>query len=218
MYDYFMGTQLNPRVGRFDFKLFCEARPGLVLWVLINFSIAAKQWQVHHTVSTPMMLVCLFQFFYIMDYFFHEEAILTTWDIKHERFGWMLCFGDLVWVPFTYSLQAQYLLSHPGELPAWAIARHHRAQPGWVCGVSGAPTSKSTTLAATRATDLGQAGDVYQDRTRDQAPDRRILGDGPSPELPRRPDDGAGVVSDVRRVERAAVLLHHLLYDPARAP
>ena len=121
MYDYFMGTQLNPRVGRFDFKLFCEARPGLVLWVLINFSIAAKQWQIHHTVSTPMMLVCLFQFFYIMDYFFHEEAILTTWDIKHERFGWMLCFGDLVWVPFTYSLQAQYLLSHPGELPTWAI-------------------------------------------------------------------------------------------------
>ena len=78
MYDYFMGTQLNPRVGRFDFKLFCEARPGLTLWVLINFSIAAKQWQVHHTVSTPMMLVCLFHFFYIMDYYFHEEAILTT--------------------------------------------------------------------------------------------------------------------------------------------
>lgn len=121
LYDYFMGTGLNPRVGRFDFKLFCEARPGLNLWVLINFSLAAKQWQVHHTVSTPMMLVCAFHFFYIMDYYFHEEAILTTWDIKHERFGWMLCWGDLVWVPFTYTLQAQYLLSHPHELPAWAV-------------------------------------------------------------------------------------------------
>ena len=61
--------------------------------------------------------VCLFQLFYIVDYYFHEEAILSTWDVKHERFGWMLCFGDLVWVPFTYSLQAQYLLSHPRDLP-----------------------------------------------------------------------------------------------------
>ena len=121
LYDYFMGTALNPRVRRFDFKLFCEARPGLNLWVLINFSIAAKQWQLYHTVSTPMMLVCAFHFFYIMDYYFHEEAILTTWDIKHEKFGWMLCWGDLVWVPFTYTLQAQYLLSHPRELPAWSI-------------------------------------------------------------------------------------------------
>ena len=120
MYDFFIGTQLNPRIGRFDLKLFCEARPGLMLWVLINLSVAAKQWQVHHTVSTPMILVCLFQLFYIVDYYFHEEAILSTWDVKHERFGWMLCFGDLVWVPFTYSLQAQYLLSHPRDLPAWA--------------------------------------------------------------------------------------------------
>jgi hypothetical protein len=120
MYDYFMGTELNPRVGNFDIKLFCEARPGLTLWVLINFSIAAKQWQLHHSVSTPMMLVSLFHFFYIMDYYFHEEAILTTWDIKHEKFGWMLCWGDLVWVPFTYTLQAQYLLTHTGELPLWA--------------------------------------------------------------------------------------------------
>jgi delta14-sterol reductase len=56
MYDFFIGTQLNPRIGRFDLKLFCEARPGLLLWVLINLSVAAKQWQVHHTVSTPMIL------------------------------------------------------------------------------------------------------------------------------------------------------------------
>jgi protein-S-isoprenylcysteine O-methyltransferase Ste14 len=35
----------------------------------------------------------------------------------------MLCFGDLVWVPFTYSLQALFLVSRePFELPVWAYA------------------------------------------------------------------------------------------------
>lgn len=119
-YDYFMGTALNPREGGFDWKLFCEARPGLILWVLINFSMAAKQYQLDGHVTMAMLLVCAFQFFYVADYYWHEEAILTTWDIRHENFGWMLCFGDLVWVPFTYTLQTQYLVSHPHELPGWA--------------------------------------------------------------------------------------------------
>jgi Delta14-sterol reductase len=121
LYDYFMGTELNPRLRSFDWKLFCEARPGLILWVLINASFAAKQFEVHGTITTPMLMVLLFQLFYVADYFWHEEAILSTWDIRHEKFGWMLAWGDLVWVPFTYTLQAQYLVHHAHELPAWAI-------------------------------------------------------------------------------------------------
>jgi steroid 5-alpha reductase family enzyme len=55
----------------------------------------------------------------VADYFLHEEAILSTLDIKHENFGWMLCWGDLVWVPFTYSIQAVYLVGHAHDLPPW---------------------------------------------------------------------------------------------------
>ena len=66
-----------------------------------------------------MILVNAFALLYVADYFFHEEAILTTWDIRHEKFGWMLCWGNLVWVPFTFTIQAQYLVSHPHELPLW---------------------------------------------------------------------------------------------------
>jgi hypothetical protein len=122
IYDYFMGTALNPRLGRFDFKLFCESRPGLILWVLVNLSFAAKQYALYGTVTTPMILVNLFQFLYVADHFFHEEAILTTWDIQHENFGWMLCWGDLVWVPFTYSLQAHYLINNMHKLSVPAAA------------------------------------------------------------------------------------------------
>ena len=76
----------------------------------------------HGAITTPMILVCLFQFWYVADYFLHEEAILTTWDIRHENFGWMLCWGDLVWVPFTYTVQAYYLVEHTHELPLWGTA------------------------------------------------------------------------------------------------
>jgi steroid 5-alpha reductase family enzyme len=123
IYDYFMGTALNPRSGSFDFKLFFEARPGLILWVLINFSFMAMQYDLHGTVTLPMILVCAFHFLYIADYYFNEPRILSTMDIKHENFGWMLAWGDAVWVPFTYTLQAMYLVNHMQTIPVWgAIA------------------------------------------------------------------------------------------------
>lgn len=53
---------------------------------------------------------------------FSQEAILTTMDLMHDGFGFMLAFGDLVWVPFTYTLQAYYLVSHPNPLSLPAIA------------------------------------------------------------------------------------------------
>ncbi|MSS73801.1 MAG: hypothetical protein EXS64_20280 [Candidatus Latescibacteria bacterium] len=122
LYDFFMGTSLNPRIGDFDLKLFCEARPSLILWVLIDLSLAARQYQTHGRLTTPMILVVAFQSLYVADYFFHESAILTTLDVKHEKFGWMLCWGNLVWVPFTYTLQAHYLIHHTHDLPAWGAA------------------------------------------------------------------------------------------------
>ena len=122
IYDFWLGTALNPCIGNFDLKLFCEARPGLIAWVAIDLSLAAKQLEMHGAITTPMILVCLFQFWYVADYFLHEEAILTTWDIRHENFGWMLCWGDLVWVPFTYTVQAYYLVEHTHELPLWGTA------------------------------------------------------------------------------------------------
>ena len=119
LHDYVMGTSLNPRTGLFDWKLFCEARPGLIAWVAIDLSLAAKQYALHGVVTTPMLLVCAFHAWYVADYFFHEDAILTTWDVRHENFGWMLCWGDLVWVPFTYTIQAYYLVTHTHDLPWW---------------------------------------------------------------------------------------------------
>ena len=118
--DFWLGTSLNPRIKSFDLKLFCEARPGLIAWIAIDLSLAAKQLELHGYLTLPMILICAFQFWYVADYYFNEESILTTWDIKHEKFGYMLCFGDFVWVPFTYTAQAYYVVEHTHDLPWWA--------------------------------------------------------------------------------------------------
>lgn len=48
----------------------------------------------------------------MLDALWFEPAILTTMDITTDGFGFMLAFGDLAWVPFTYSLQARVLVDH----------------------------------------------------------------------------------------------------------
>jgi hypothetical protein len=35
IYDFFIGRELNPRWGTFDWKVFCELRPGLIGWMLL---------------------------------------------------------------------------------------------------------------------------------------------------------------------------------------
>ncbi|KAL1769686.1 lamin-B receptor [Sigmodon hispidus] len=123
VYDFFIGRELNPRIGAFDLKYFCELRPGLIGWVVVNLVMLLAEMKVQErgAPSLAMVLVNSFQLLYVVDALWNEEALLTTMDIIHDGFGFMLAFGDLVWVPFTYSLQAFYLVNHPQDL-SWPLA------------------------------------------------------------------------------------------------
>uniref|UniRef100_A0A8C9TVX6 Delta(14)-sterol reductase LBR n=1 Tax=Scleropages formosus TaxID=113540 RepID=A0A8C9TVX6_SCLFO len=124
IYDFFIGRELNPRIKSFDLKYFCELRPGLIGWVVINMSMLVAEMKIQKldAPSPAMMLVNGFQLLYVADALWNEEAILTTIDIVHDGFGYMLAFGDLVWVPFTYSLQSFYLVNHPSALSlTWLV-------------------------------------------------------------------------------------------------
>uniref|UniRef100_A0A672PUB0 Delta(14)-sterol reductase LBR n=1 Tax=Sinocyclocheilus grahami TaxID=75366 RepID=A0A672PUB0_SINGR len=123
IYDFFMGRELNPRIKNFDIKFFCEMRPGLMGWVLINFAMLQAEMK-HQNLENPspaMLLVNIFQLLWVVDGFWHEEKLLTMMDIVYDGFGFMLTFGDLAFVPFTFTCQAYYLVSHPNELSAFWI-------------------------------------------------------------------------------------------------
>eukprot|EP00301_Raphidiophrys_heterophryoidea_P023405 c7311_g1_i1.p1 GENE.c7311_g1_i1~~c7311_g1_i1.p1 ORF type:complete len:441 (-),score=90.12 c7311_g1_i1:69-1391(-) len=121
VYDFFIGRELNPRIGSFDLKVFCELRPGLIGWAVINLAMAFHQHSISGSVSAPMILVNMFQGLYVWDALINEKAILTTMDVISDGFGYMLAFGDLAWVPFMYSIQARYLVDHDPHLPIWAL-------------------------------------------------------------------------------------------------
>jgi delta14-sterol reductase len=122
IYDFFIGRELNPRIGSLDLKEFCELYPGLIGWAALNVAMCHKQLATAGAVSPALALVTAFQGLYVWDALHHEPAILTTMDITTDGFGFMLAFGDLAWVPFTYSLQARILASRAGALAPWAIA------------------------------------------------------------------------------------------------
>ncbi|KAM4692972.1 delta(14)-sterol reductase LBR [Discoglossus pictus] len=114
IYKFYMGRELNPRFGQFDIKYFSTIHAGLVGWVFINFIMLLTEMkrQNHDVPSISMILVNSFQLLYVIHALWNEERALASLDIVHDGFGFMTSFGNLVWVPFIYSLQAFYLVNH----------------------------------------------------------------------------------------------------------
>jgi len=122
IYDFFMGRELNPRVGPLDLKFFFELRPGLIGWVVLDWIMVVKAYQDTGALLPNLLMVTLFQTLYVADALWYEEAILTTMDIIHDGFGFMLCFGDVAWLPFLYCLQPRFLMETNFTLPWWILA------------------------------------------------------------------------------------------------
>lgn len=109
--DWWFGVQLNPSFLGVDLKFF-TIKAGMMGWFFINLSVAAKQVKDDGFLTLPMVLYQCFSMIYVLDYFWFEEYMTSTWDIIAENFGLMLIFGDLVWIPFTFSIQGWWLLRH----------------------------------------------------------------------------------------------------------
>ncbi|KAI8889442.1 ERG4/ERG24 ergosterol biosynthesis protein [Backusella circina FSU 941] len=122
IYDFMIGRELNPRIGKFDIKFFAELRPGLIMWMSLNAFFALYQYTELGRFTYSMILVNVFQGWYVIDALINEPAVLTTMDMTTDGFGFMLAFGNLCWVPFMYSLQARYLADFPIDLPLPALA------------------------------------------------------------------------------------------------
>lgn len=129
VYDFFMGTWLNPRpLLEFDIKMWAEIR---ISWTLLFvFTLASARYEMELTggqLSPEMAVLVLAHFLYANACQKGEEFIPTTWDIFHERFGWMLAFWNLCGVPYIYSAQSQVLAlaragGHPVALPGAVVA------------------------------------------------------------------------------------------------
>ena len=117
LYDFFMGVSLNPRIGKLDIKMFSEIRIPWILLFFLTLSAAAKQYQLLGYITYPMIFMIIAHGLYVNACMKGEECIPTTWDIFHEKFGWMLIFWNYVGVPFVYCFQSFYILKNNIQFP-----------------------------------------------------------------------------------------------------
>ncbi|CAD6893802.1 unnamed protein product [Tilletia laevis] len=146
-YDFFMGAALNPRIGEVDLKMWAEVRIPWVLLFLISVSGACKQYEVYGYVTPNMAFMVLATGLYINACAKGEECIPQTWDMFHEKWGWMVIFWNFSGVPFTYCYSIVYMAAHPPHvyrfsLPAYCLLFGALITAHWIFDSSMAQKSR----------------------------------------------------------------------------
>ncbi len=54
---------------------------------------------------------------YVFKFFVWETGYWSSMDITHDRAGFYICWGCLVWVPSVYTSPAMYLVRRAHHLP-----------------------------------------------------------------------------------------------------
>lgn len=112
IFDYYWGTELYPRILGWDVKQFTNCRFGMMSWPVIILSFAAKQAQLYG-LHNSMVASVVIMMVYIAKFFWWESGYFRSMDIMHDRAGFYICWGCLVWVPALYTSPVLYLVNHP---------------------------------------------------------------------------------------------------------
>ncbi|KAJ7531615.1 hypothetical protein O6H91_14G051300 [Diphasiastrum complanatum] len=115
--DFYWGMELYPRIGRsFDIKVFTNCRFGMMSWAVLAVSYCIKQYEQNGAIADSMLVSTGLMLVYITKFFWWEKGYWSTMDIAHDRAGFYICWGCLVWVPSVYTSPALYLVKHPNTL------------------------------------------------------------------------------------------------------
>jgi delta24(24(1))-sterol reductase len=79
VYDFFVGAELNPRIGILDFKMFYEVRIPWFILFLITASVAARQYELYGYVSAEVVFLAGAHYLYANACSKGEHLIITSW-------------------------------------------------------------------------------------------------------------------------------------------
>ena len=79
VYDFFVGAELNPRIGILDFKMFYEVRIPWFILFLITASVAARQYELYGYVSAEVIFLAGAHWLYANACAKGEHLIITSW-------------------------------------------------------------------------------------------------------------------------------------------
>jgi delta14-sterol reductase len=101
--DYWHGREKDPMLYGVDLKVFFY-QPSLIGLALINLSLAEAQIDFYGALTPGMICYQIFWYFYLLTHYIREDFMLWTFDIIEDHFGFMLVWGDMIYVPFLYSI------------------------------------------------------------------------------------------------------------------
>ncbi|PRP75157.1 sterol delta-7-reductase [Planoprotostelium fungivorum] len=114
--DYYWGVELHPAVLGVSLKQIANCRLGMMCWSVMLWSYLFKQAELYGSVSNSMILSVVLQSVYCLKFFHWEGGYFHTLDIMHDRFGYYIFWGVMVWIPSVYTLTGMWLVEHPIEL------------------------------------------------------------------------------------------------------
>lgn len=115
--DFYWGMELYPRIGKnFDIKVFTNCRFGMMSWAVLAVTYCIKQYEADGRVADSMLVYTALTLVYVTKFFWWEAGYWNTMDIAHDRAGFYICWGCLVWVPSIYTSPGMYLVNHPVQL------------------------------------------------------------------------------------------------------
>ncbi len=119
--ELWLGSELNPMWLGVDLKVWAY-QPSLIGMSLLHVSFAYAQWDATGTLTLQMIAYQVFWWIYMTTHYHWESGVLSMWDVIAEKFGFMLVWGDLVLVPFFYSLGGWYLMRVTEPMPMPRLA------------------------------------------------------------------------------------------------
>jgi 7-dehydrocholesterol reductase len=83
----------------------------MMAWAILPVIFACHQYQrdgyLADSVAVCVALMCVYNF----KFFVWETGYFNSMDIQHDRAGYYICWGCLVWVPAVYASPALYIAS-----------------------------------------------------------------------------------------------------------
>lgn len=120
-FDFFQGIELHPTLFGVSLKQLLNCRVSMMGWSTLVLVCAGHQIESTGSLSSSMAVSASLLVLYLLKFFVWERGYFASLDIMHDRFGYYICWGVLVWVPSVYVVWAVYLGAHPIDLsPPWA--------------------------------------------------------------------------------------------------
>ena len=117
VFDFYWGMDLYPNILGWDVKMFTNCRAGMMFWAVGIISFAYKNQEFNGgTLQLGMLVNVAIQIIYLTKFYYWEMGYMCSMDIQHDRAGYYLCWGCLVWVPAVYTSHSFYLVEH---CPEW---------------------------------------------------------------------------------------------------